>query len=119
MTGMTGRYIRQKRDGPRDPTMTYVEDVSVFRYADVVRDFQGWSVITAIDEEVFGNPEVCFIHLQRLPNDRIAAYDEFLPTPHARDLRLHDLRSYDVENTGLERAEHEALLREHMTGFVQ
>ena len=116
---MTGRYIRKKQDGPRDPTMTHVEDPSVFQVGDCVRDYKGWSVITAIDGAVFGDPTTRFIHLRELPSSRIAVYDELLSSRRAHAHRLYDFRPHDAANSGMGRAEFESALREHMTGFVE
>lgn len=89
---MTGRYIRQKRDGMRDPTMTHVEDPSVFVVGHLVRDYTGWHIIVDIRESQFGDPMTRFIYLE--PARRLRPdIDEMLPSP-----MLHDLRPYDVEN---------------------
>lgn len=87
---MPGRYLRKKQDGPHDPTMTHVDDPSIYKVGDCIRDYEGWSMIVAIDEEAF--PDTRFAHLSR---HRIRQdLDEFLGS----DPHLHDFRVFDVEN---------------------
>lgn len=125
---MIGRYIRQKRDGLRDPTMTHVEDPSVFHVGDCVRSYEGWQIITAIDESPFGNPDTRFVHLEPFGD---ATDDAMLGSQG-----WHDLRPYDVENfhqsawtlegkplsgiVSLDEARqiYEDALRDHTNGFI-
>lgn len=90
---MSGRYIRQKREGMRDPTMTHVEDPSVFEVGHLVRSYSGWQIIADIREEQFGDPMTRFITLEPYTRYDVAYLDSQLPASG-----LHDLRPYDVEN---------------------
>ena len=87
---MTGRYIRQKCDGMRDPTMTHVEDISVFDVGHYLFDGDGVSAITKIDE--LGN-ELRFVHLI----DSICTV-EYIKTQMPGTPTLHDMRRWDAEN---------------------
>lgn len=87
---MSGRYIRQKRDGMRDPTMTHVEDPSMFHQGDYVMDNEGMYIISSIDEIRDG---LRFIHL--IPSITSLHYLQTqMPGVHT----VHDLRPYDLEN---------------------
>lgn len=79
---MAGRYIRQKRNGMRDPTMTHVEDIGVFQVGHYILDHHDKSVITHIDEL---RDDLRFIHFVKT-NTNVAG------------VPVHDLRPYDVEN---------------------
>lgn len=87
---MNGRYIRQKRVGLRDPTMTHVEDPFVFQVGHAVRTYWGWEIITDIEEKMFNDPMTRFVVLEPLGG---ADLDVMLGEPG-----WHDLRPYDVEN---------------------
>lgn len=133
---MTGRYLRKKQDGPRDPTMTHVDDPYAFEPGDWVRDYEGWRFIYSIEEI---RPGLVFIELRGGGDDRMS-FDRLLPDPGAvhpsfADMRLFDFRPLDAENfyenavsveTGKRpdwtieeaRAQLEHDLAEHMNGFV-
>lgn len=87
---LPGRYLRKKKEGMRDPTMTHVDDPYLFRVGDYVRDDEGWSVIAAIREAPFGNPDTRFIYLGPFGG---TADDIMLGEPG-----WHDLRPRDAEN---------------------
>lgn len=82
---MAGRYLRKKREGMRDPTMTHVDDPCVFQVGDYVRDHEGWNRITAIRDNVFDNPDIRFADLEWC-----------LEPPNGA--RIHDFRPLDAEN---------------------
>lgn len=125
---MSGRYLRKKKPGPRDPTMTHVDDPWLYRVGDLIRSYDGWDLIVAIDDNVF--PDTRFAHLR--PFDTTAFKDEVLFGMDGS----HDFRPLDAENfyenavsveTGKRpdwsreeaRAEYERILAEHATGFVR
>lgn len=132
---MSGRYLRKKQEGPRDPTMTHVDDPWVFQVGDWIRDYQGWRYIYSV-RDVDKNTR--FIEL-REGADR-SDFDRLLPDPGAvhpslADMRLFDFRPLDVENhhinavsieTGQRpdwtieeaRISYEKALHEYMNGFV-
>lgn len=86
---LPGRYLRKKREGMRDPTMTHVDDPYAFQVGDYVRDDEGWFVIVEIKEK---GADTRFAYLSRSTRHR-PDLDDLLPGPH-----LHDLRSCDAEN---------------------
>ena len=62
----TGKYLRKKRHGPQDPTMTHVDDPYAFQVGDYMRDGGGWDRIVAIEDEVF--PDTRFARLRPCEN---------------------------------------------------
>lgn len=125
---MSGRYLRRKGDGLRDPTMTHVDDPHVFKVGDCIRDYEGWSIITKITDNMFGNPDIRFATMEPFGN---ASDDVMLG-----ESGWHDFRPLDAENfhqnswaAGVRavsevltpeeaRIAYESALSGHMTGFV-
>jgi hypothetical protein len=84
-----GRYVRNVKPGERfDPTMTGVDDVTVFRVGDFIRSHSGYDHIIAIDEAPFGKPDTRFIHLFEMGQMIVPLAGE----------AIHDLRENDTRN---------------------
>lgn len=125
---MTGRYLRKKAVGPRDPTMTHVDDPHLYKVGDCIRDYEGWSIITHIRDAVFGHPDTRFATLMRFSG----AYDDaMLSEPGWYDFRPYDVENYHLNAVSVETGQQpewtieearqslENALREHMNGFVE
>lgn len=118
---MHGRYLRRKQDGPRNPTMTHVDDPSIYK----VGDYEGWHVITRIDEDVF--PNTRFAHMGLTG----ATMDHMLGEPGYYDFRPLDAENHwyngimvngrpvrEVMTLEQARQSYEDALAKHMNGFV-
>jgi hypothetical protein len=78
-------YLRKRVPGaPQDPTMTHVDDPWSFHAGEYIRRYGGLCVITAIDDNMFDDPDIRFAHTIRV---RVAA-------PNAV---IHDEREHQVE----------------------
>ncbi len=81
------RYLRTIVPGAgRDPTMTYVDDLSAFVVDDVLISYDGVERITAIDT-ISGRRDVCIVHTTRsaLSIDQVEQL--------CGSLSVHDLRA--------------------------
>lgn len=92
---MSGKYLRKRRPGLQDPTMTHVDDPQAFKVGDYIRDEWGYDLIVSIDDNMFDNPDIRFVHLIEWNN------------PISGGAAVHDVRENDRETK-----------RVHMQGLI-
>jgi hypothetical protein len=124
---MSGRYLRKKRPGPRDPTMTHVDDPHLYKVGDCIRTYEGWSLITFIEDARFGDPDTRFATLAHFSTNED---DVMLDTPGWYDFRPFDVENFHENAVSVEtgqrpdwtieaaREAYERAMAAHMCGFV-
>jgi hypothetical protein len=84
---VSGKYLRKRVPGqPQDPTMTHVDDPWAFKVGDVIQGHYGWDLILALDDNMLGNPDIRFAHLQEIDPRSLKGHEI-----------IHDVRENEIE----------------------
>lgn len=67
-----GKYLRKKKPGMHDPTMTHMDDPYVVKVGDYLRDSYKYSRVVAIMDKVFPDTRFAYVkECDELPDDAV------------------------------------------------